>query len=112
MTLCDNGLLTYHPSLHVSPWGPGPGQSRRGGRADSSTEGRGSGGFALQKGPRGGGWGAAQTAGHTPGPSARLQSSELWLNPSEHAQPRDGCLLARPPRAVNVYVLHAPCLKN
>lgn len=21
MTLCDNGLLTYHPSLHVSPGG-------------------------------------------------------------------------------------------
>lgn len=35
MTLCDNGLLTYHPSLHVSlggqPWGrPGPGDGQRG----------------------------------------------------------------------------------
>lgn len=40
MTLCDNGLLTYHPSLHVSPWGPGPGQSRRGGRAGGRTPAR------------------------------------------------------------------------
>lgn len=109
MTLCDNGLLTYHPSLHVSPWGPGLGQSHRGGRADSSPEGSSSGGLTLQKGPRGGGWGAVQTAGCTPGPSARPQSSELWLNPSEHAQPRDSRLRARPLRAVSVYVPHTPC---
>lgn len=24
VTLCDNGVLTYHPSLHVSVASPGP----------------------------------------------------------------------------------------
>lgn len=42
MTLCDNGLLTYHPSLHVSlggrPWGrPGPGDRGSVGRPGSGT---------------------------------------------------------------------------
>lgn len=42
MTLCDNGLLTYHPSLHVSlggrPWGrPGLGDRGSVGRPGSGT---------------------------------------------------------------------------
>lgn len=31
VTLCDNGVLTYHPSLHVSTWD-------RGGQEDKVVE--------------------------------------------------------------------------
>lgn len=32
VTLCDNGVLTYHPSLHVSVASPGPAGGRGGWR--------------------------------------------------------------------------------
>lgn len=76
MTLCDNGLLTYHPSLHVSL---GEGLGTRGrvtqveGGADSTTEGKqasvGSKAPALRPEPHFGGLGTTPPVRPRPGPS-------------------------------------------
>lgn len=91
MTLCDNGLLTYHPSLHVSlggrPWGrPGPGDRGSVGRPGSGTlvssNGRS---LELRKDLAWVAWELFSPQGRGPGPNAYAVAPSCGLSPSEES---------------------------
>lgn len=80
VTLCDNGVLTYHPSLHVSTAGVGRGARRSPFLLQVPRPQRAAGkGFGVGEGCRPGAW------GH----SAELDVSKAWRKPCPRPE---GCV--------------------